>query len=200
VISGAEEAELSFRGATLGIDGPPPYLVVDPGGGSTEFVQGIEHPTYSVSIDIGSVRLTERHLPARPAGSDHMAAARADVDRLLQDVTLPEPPGTVVGVGGTFTSLGAMSVGLTDYDPTVVNGAVLGVETLGGLVARLAIMSLDETAAIPALDPARAGVILGGAIVAERSLRRVGAASVVVSESDILDGLAMAAADTLTRR
>jgi exopolyphosphatase/guanosine-5'-triphosphate,3'-diphosphate pyrophosphatase len=200
VISGEEEAELSFRGATIGISGPPPYLVVDPGGGSTEFVQGVGHPDYSVSIDIGSVRLTERHLPTRPAGPDHMAAARAEVDRLLQDVKLTTAPGTVVGVGGTFTSLGAMSAELPAYDPSVVNGTVLAVETLSGLVARLAIMSIDETAAIPALDPARAGVILGGAIVAERALRRVGGASVVVSESDILDGLAMGAADTTTSR
>jgi exopolyphosphatase/guanosine-5'-triphosphate,3'-diphosphate pyrophosphatase len=199
VISGEEEAELSFRGATAGIDGRAPFLVVDPGGGSTEFVLGDQHPEYSVSIDIGSVRLTERHLPDRPAGDEAMAAARAEVDRLLLSVLLPVPPGTVVGVGGTFTSLGAMAANLTEYDPAVVSGLVLDRETLSGLVAQLAVMSVEETAAIPSLDPARAGVILGGAVVAERALIRVGAAAAVVSESDILDGLAMSVANALAR-
>lgn len=194
VISGDEEAELSFRGATSGHDGPGPYLVIDPGGGSTEFVQGVDGPEYVVSVDIGSVRLTERHLGHRPAGGDQIAAARAEVDRLLIDIDLPERRGTVVGVGGTFTSLAAMALDLHEYDPAVVHGTVLDAETISGLVARLATLSFEETANIPSLDPARAGVILGGAVVAERSLRRVGADSAVVSESDILDGLALSVA------
>lgn len=194
VITGDDEAELSFRGATSGLDGPAPYLVIDPGGGSTEFVEGVDGPDYVMSVDIGSVRLTERHLGNRPAGGDQMAAARAEVDRLLIDIDLPQRPGTVVGVGGTFTSLAAMALDLHEYDPAVVDGTVLDAETISGLVARLAIMSFEETANIPSLDPARAGVILGGAVVVERSLRRIGAESAVVSESDILDGLALSIA------
>lgn len=192
VISGRTEAHLSFCGATQTIEGPGPYLVIDPGGGSTEFVMGDGSPTYAVSVDIGSVRLTERHLPARPASSQQLAAARGAVDELLHlNVSLLDAPGTVVGVGGTVTSLGAISSQLDTYDPAVVHGVVLDNHTVSGLVARLAIMTLDETAAIPAIDPARAGVLLAGAVVVERSMARVGTIELVVSETDILDGLAL---------
>lgn len=192
VITGRSEAYLSFSGATQTLSGPAPFLVIDPGGGSTEFVLGVETPRYAVSVDIGSVRLTERLLADRPADSGELAAARGAVDEILaESVSLPEAPGTVVGTGGTVTSLGAMAAKLEAYDPAVVHGVVLDNHTVSGLVARLAIMSFDETASIPAIDPARAGVLLAGAVVVERAMRHIGAIELTVSETDILDGLAM---------
>lgn len=191
VIDGGEEAWLAFRGAAAGLAGhPQPFLVVDVGGGSTEFVFGSGVPEYSVSIDIGSVRLTERTLPDRPAPRRQLETARRLVGELFEGLRLPERPATVVGVAGTFTSLAAISLGLAEYDPQRVHGARLSAEQLEGLVDRLAAMTIEETAALPSLDPARAPVLLGGAVVAEGALRRAGASQVVVSESDLLDGVA----------
>jgi exopolyphosphatase/guanosine-5'-triphosphate,3'-diphosphate pyrophosphatase len=191
VIAGDEEAWLAFRGAVAGLAGhPTPFLVVDVGGGSTEFVFGSGVPDYSVSIDIGSVRLTERELPDRPAPPRQLETARRRVAEVFQDVRLPGRPVTTAGVAGTFTSLAAIALGLPDYDPQAVHGARLSAEQVAGLVDRLAAMTVEETAAIPSLDPARAPVLLAGAVVAEGALRRAGASEVVVSESDLLDGVA----------
>ncbi|MGH8935785.1 MAG: exopolyphosphatase [Acidimicrobiia bacterium] len=191
VIDGAEEASLAFRGALAGLAGhPPPFLVVDVGGGSTEFVFGSGSPEYSLSIDIGSVRLTERALPDRPAPQGRLETARRLVGELFAGLELPGSPATVVGVAGTFTSLAAIALELSEYDPQAVHGTRLSAEQLAGLVDRLAAMTVEETAAIPSLDPARAPVLLGGAVVAQGALRRAGAAQVVVSESDLLDGVA----------
>ena len=192
VISGDEEAALSFAGTTTGLAGAAPYLVIDPGGGSTEFVVGTGRPSYAVSVDIGSVRLTERAFPAHPALPSQVAEARSRVDELFAaEVHLPGPPGTVVGVGGTFTSLAAVHLGLLAYDSDRVHGTALALGALHDLVDRLALLTMDQTAAIPSLDPARAPVLLGGAVVAERSVRHVGAAEVMVSEHDILDGIVL---------
>jgi exopolyphosphatase/guanosine-5'-triphosphate,3'-diphosphate pyrophosphatase len=191
VIDGDEEAALAFRGAVAGLAGhPQPFLVVDVGGGSTEFVFGSGVPEYSVSIDIGSVRLTERALPDRPAPHRQLETARRLVGELFEELRLPKRPATVAGVAGSFTSLAAIALGLAEYDPQAVHGARLSAEQLAGLVDRLAAMTVEETAAIPSLDPARAPVLLGGAVVAEEALRRAGATQVVVSESDLLDGVA----------
>lgn len=195
VIGGDEEAALSFAGATTGVSGAPPYLVIDPGGGSTEFVLGVSSPSYAVSVDIGSVRLTERVLPDHPASPHQLAAARRHVDDLLAAaVALPAPPGTVVGVGGTFTSLAAIHLRLATYDPDRVHGTILAAADLGGLAGWLATLTMEQTAGIPSLDPARAPVLLGGAVVAERSARHVGAGSILVSEHDILDGVVLSVA------
>jgi exopolyphosphatase/guanosine-5'-triphosphate,3'-diphosphate pyrophosphatase len=191
VIDGDGEARLSFVGTTASLAGAPPYLVIDPGGGSTEFVMGATEPDLVLSIDIGSVRLTERMLPHRPVGPARLAAARSHVDDLLRGVRLPEPPGTVAGVGGTFTSLAAIALGLEVYDAEAVHRSRIDRSTLHELVDRLATLSVDQTAAIPSLDPARAEVLLGGAVVAERCVAHVGVDGVVVSEHDILDGLAL---------
>lgn len=189
MISGGEEAQLSFSGTTAGVAGPPPALVIDLGGGSTEFVLGADAPHYLVSVDIGSVRLTEQALPAHPASRAQLAAARRRVDDVLTGVVLPEAPGTTFGVGGTFTSLAALHLGLQAYDPDRVHGTSLGIDDLRALVDRLAPLTIGETEAIPSLDPARAPVLLGGAVVAERAVCHVGAAAIVVSEHDILDGI-----------
>ena len=193
VISGDEEAALSFAGTTTGLAGAAPYLVIDPGGGSTEFVVGTGRPSYAVSVDIGSVRLTERACPRPPGIADHRSPRPAAVSTSCSPrrFDLPGPPGTVVGVGGTFTSLAAIHLGLLAYDSDRVHGTALALGALHDLVDRLALLTMDQTAAIPSLDPARAPVLLGGAVVAERSVRHVGAAEVMVSEHDILDGIVL---------
>ncbi len=194
VITGAEEAGLAFRGATSARGGDRPILVIDLGGGSTEFVQGGDELEYAVSIDVGSVRLTERHLGRHPAMEAEVEAARRMADELLRAVELPEPPGSVVGVAGTFTALAAARLDLSVYDPAVVDGTVLSADDLSALVDLFAAMTIDQIASIPSMEPARAPLILGGAIVAERALVASNASEVTVSESDILDGIALSVA------
>jgi exopolyphosphatase / guanosine-5'-triphosphate,3'-diphosphate pyrophosphatase len=194
IVSGEQEARLSFRGATWGLPGPTPVLVIDPGGGSTEFVLGSDHPERAVSVDIGSVRLTERVLPARPASPEQVTAARRHVRALFEAVPLAEAA-RVIGVGGTFTSLGAILLGLVRHDRDMVHGTGLALDDLDGLVDRLAALTVEQTAAIPALEPGRAPVLLAGAIVAAEALRHSGHDDVVVSETDLLDAMALEVAD-----
>ncbi len=194
MVSGAQEAEFAFRGATAGLDSERPVLVVDLGGGSTEFVQGSTEMEYAVSVDIGSIRLTERYLGTQPADAATVDAARRATDDALARVALPEAAATVVGVAGTFTALAAVALDLEAYDPVLVDGTRLTLDDLKGLVERLAAMTIEEVAAIPSMEPARAPVMLGGAVVAERSLALTGSPALTVSESDVLDGLALRAA------
>lgn len=192
-IDGAEEAALSFRGTTAGVVGEQPFLVIDPGGGSTEFVLGSDRVEYGISVDIGSVRLTEGELPDHPASAEQVAAARRQVDAALATVELPSAAGTVIGVGGTFTSLGAILLDLPGSDPAAIHGTAFPADLFGGLVAQLSRLTVAETAAIPSLDPGCADVLLGGAIVVERAVARSGVSEVVVSEAGILDGVALSA-------
>jgi exopolyphosphatase/guanosine-5'-triphosphate,3'-diphosphate pyrophosphatase len=191
LIDGIEEAALSFRGATAALPGGHPTLVIDPGGGSTEFVLGAVVPDYSVSLDIGSVRLTERLLPERPASPDRVTAAAAEVAEIFGLVRLPAAPARVIGVAGTFTSLAAILLGLETYDRQAVHGSILTMEDLDRLVDRLAGLTVEETAAIPSLEPKRAPVLLGGAIVAREAVRVSGLGSATVSEADLLDGIVL---------
>ena len=191
VVDGATEARLGFAGATGGIAGEAPFLMIDPGGGSTEFVFGTGAAESVHSVDIGSVRLTERALPDRPAERAEILAAAGIAAAVLEAVVLPGRPGTVIGVGGTYTSLAAISLGLPVYDRSRVHGSMLTRDDLGRMVDRLAGMTVEETAAIPSLDPARAPVSLGGAVVADAAVRRCGADRLTVSETDILDGVAL---------
>ena len=196
VISGDEEAEFAFAGATRELHGDPPFVVIDVGGGSTEFVFGVEEPSYRVSVDLGSVRLTDRLLPDRPARPEQIAAAEDLAAELFGAVELPGVPGLVVGVAGTFTSLSAISQDLPVYDPGRVHGSSLTATRLAELVLYLSLLTVPETAAIPSMDPGRAGVVLAGAVIAEQAVRHCGASRVVVSEHDVLDGLALAVAAT----
>lgn len=191
VISGDEEAVLSFRGVLSGLDPARPVLVIDPGGGSTELVLGDSEPAHITSVDIGSLRLAERALPDRPAGAEQVAAAAAEASRELGVLRLPTPPASVVGVGGTYTALGAMALDLEVHDRARVHGSVLTQARLDELVDHLAGLSIAETETIPSLDPARAPAILGGAVVAAESLRHSGVGSLTVSESGLLVGLAL---------
>ncbi|MEZ5176462.1 MAG: exopolyphosphatase [Acidimicrobiia bacterium] len=189
IVTGEREAELSFRGAMMNL-AQQPTLVIDVGGGSTEFMQGITRPEMSVSIDIGSVRITDRCLPDHPTTAGQIRVARALAEELFAPV--PKADGArVVGVAGTFTSLSAIASGHPTYDRTVIDGSSLTLHQIDGLVERLSVMTLAELEAIGPLDPRRAPVIVGGAIVAAGALRAVGAEVVTVSESDLLDGLVL---------
>ena len=191
VISGDEEAALAFRGGTRGAVGEPPTLVIDVGGGSTELIYGGSQPEYAISVDMGSVRLGERALPDRPASEDQVRAARTEADRVFSVVELPGRVATAIGVGGTFTTLATLSHGLHYTAP--VHGARLTWRDIEVLVDRLAGLTLEGTAALDGLDPARAPVILGGAIVVERAMDVADVETVTVSEHDLLDGIALSA-------
>jgi exopolyphosphatase/guanosine-5'-triphosphate,3'-diphosphate pyrophosphatase len=186
LITGTTEAVLAYRGATLGQEYADPVVVSDIGGGSTEFVTDNDE----VSIDIGSVRLTETVLANRPASFEEMNDARGRVEEMFVDVNMGEV-GTPVGVAGTWTSLGAIAQELEEYDSTLVHGYRLSRRRLEELTLMLSLMSAEETALIPGIDPNRAPVILAGAVVAGGVMDVLGADGVVVSERDSLHGAAM---------
>ena len=185
LITGAEEARLAFAGATSQVEVPSPIVVSDIGGGSTEFVTA----GGEVSFEIGSVRLTERSIPTRPAPSTEMEAARALVAGLFSEVDLQA--GTLIGVAGTWTSLAAVAQDLPEYSTDRVHGHRMSRDALADTIDSLASKTLEETAAIAALDPKRAPVILGGALVAEGVMDILDVDEVMVSEHDTLDGVAM---------
>jgi exopolyphosphatase / guanosine-5'-triphosphate,3'-diphosphate pyrophosphatase len=181
VITGSEEAELAFTGATAGRMGE--CVVVDIGGGSTEFVYRND-AIGAATIDIGSVRLTDRLLPNRPASYEELETAAQHVAGLFEDVDAPGGR-VVVGVAGTWTSL----AGILAADAAAVHDSVIDRLAADRLVVRLAALSVDETAQLPGLDPARAPVILGGAVIAREAMRRLQTGEVRVSERDLLDGV-----------
>ncbi|MHB1613783.1 MAG: Ppx/GppA phosphatase family protein [Actinomycetes bacterium] len=202
VVSGAEEAELSFAGATgdlVAARMPAPYLVVDIGGGSTELVRGgtgsdATRVLAGASIDVGSVRLTERHLHADPPTSDQVEAARGDIHRALhaaaERVPLAEA-GTVVGLAGTVTTVAAMVAGLREYDSARIHLARLTADQVAVAAHRLLRMTMAERGGLAFLHPGRADVIAGGALLLTEILAAIGAAELVASEHDILDGIAL---------
>ncbi|MBE7323963.1 Ppx/GppA family phosphatase [Nocardioides sp. Y6] len=197
VIPGAEEAELAYSGAIRGLadDVVHPVLVIDIGGGSTELVLGgPDGPVAAHSADIGSVRLSERHLHSDPSASDEVAACVADVERALDEAVERgvdiASAATVVGIAGTCTTIAAGVLGLAAYDPEVVDGAVLDVGAARQLCGELVAMTADERRALGYMHPGRADVIDAGALVMERILARVGVESWRVSEADILEGIA----------
>lgn len=193
VITGAEEAALSFAGAVAGLPGAqPPVLVADIGGGSTELVLGNDE-LRSHSMDIGCVRMTERHLRADPPTAAQVQATVADVRAAVaaaaRDVPIREAV-TFVGVAGTVTTLAALVHGLPAYDPAAIHGSVLTAAQVHDVTARLLAMSHEQRAALPVMHPGRVDVIGGGAIVLRELVDAAGVAAVVASEHDILDGIA----------
>ncbi|MER6230846.1 Ppx/GppA phosphatase family protein [Streptomyces sp. NPDC001616] len=206
VVTGDLEAQLSFDGATKELVGADhlekPYLVVDIGGGSTEFVVGDERVRAARSVDIGCVRMTERHLVldgavVDPPTPDRIAAIRADVAAALDLVeeTVPiSSAATLVGLAGTVTTVAAMALGLEEYDSEAIHHSRVSVERVRELTERLLASTHEERAAIPAMHPGRVDVIASGALVLLAVMERAGAREVVVSEHDILDGIAWSAA------
>lgn len=196
VISGDEEAALSFAGATLGLDpglAPEPRLVVDIGGGSTEFVVGDEAPWSSISVDIGCVRMTERHLEGDPPSPAQVAAAQRDIDAAVSraiDAVDARRARSLVGLAGSVTTVAALALHLPEYDADALQGSVISADDVREVTAALLAMSRSERAALPVMHPGRVDVIAGGAMILRSIVDEVGAESVVVSEHDILDGIA----------
>lgn len=208
VITGAEEAQLSFRGATGAVAEAHagPFLVVDLGGGSTELVLGTGSVDASVSMDVGSVRMTERHLHSDPPSAAQIAAARADVRAHLDDAARAVPlakTATLVGLAGSITTVTAHALGLSEYRRERVNQAELPVQAVLDSCAALIEAPRAERAAMGFLHPGRVDVIAAGALVWSEVITRVAAdvaaaggslTSVVTSEHDILDGIALSMA------
>ncbi|AEX78556.1 exopolyphosphatase [Corynebacterium diphtheriae] len=199
VISGAEEAELSFIGAVADIpDTDRPVCVIDLGGGSTEFVVGKKTGEIlgAYSTQMGCVRLTERLMVSDPPTAEEIAQAREYVDTQLT-VALDNVPITqasmVVGCAGTFTTVAALALGVDSYDPQLIHGSVHKVDTFRGETQRLVGETSQQRAAHPVMHPGRADVIAGGSVVIEQILammQRLGVSdSVTISEKDILDGI-----------
>ena len=212
VISGVEEADLSFLGATSVVDVntlEAPYLVVDLGGGSTELVLGGSGShafdvEAAYSMDIGCVRVTERHLSSDPPAAPQIAQASADIEAHIDDALDSVPAGrarTVIGVSGTVTTLAALTMGLKEYDHAAIDGARIGIEDVAGESERILAMTHDQRSAHKTIHPGRVDVIDGGALVWIHVLRRVAKAtkehhgvpitSFVASEHGLLDGVVL---------
>jgi exopolyphosphatase/guanosine-5'-triphosphate,3'-diphosphate pyrophosphatase len=193
ILSGEEEARLSFAGAvrSLGTVLPVPHLVVDIGGGSTELILGDQEVEAAQSLDIGSVRLTERHLHGDPPTRAEIDAATAHVDELLDAAEIDlAAAGSVIGVAGTVTTVAAGALRLRSYDRDLIHHAVIDVASVEGTVGALLAMSVDERRSLGYMHPGRADVIGGGGLVLTRLLRRTPVHAMLVSEQDILDGIA----------
>ena len=189
IIGGGREAALSFAGATAET-AHIQQVVVDIGGGSTEIIDGSDAITWAHSYDIGSVRLTDRCLPNQLVSDDEVSSAREVAAAVFLSPVPAARSKRIVGVAGTFTSLAAMVLNLEAYDRMRVHRTEVSTDDIEEIIRHLARMRPEEIAAIPSLDPKRAPVILGGAIVASAVMAAVGATSVVASECDLLDGLA----------
>jgi exopolyphosphatase/guanosine-5'-triphosphate,3'-diphosphate pyrophosphatase len=219
VLTGDEEARLSFAGATAefgsmsgageGGGQPPaaPFLVLDIGGGSTEFVLGGDSAggtaggaaggtgdeVSAISMNIGCVRMTERHLHADPPSGAQIAAATADIDAALAtaagkvDIARAK---TLVGLAGSVTTVAAVALGLPGYDATRIHHTRIPAAQVHEVATQLLAQTRAERAAIPSMHPGRVDVIGGGALVLDRVMQRFGFPEVVVSEHDILDGIA----------
>ena len=198
VVSGDEEAALSFDGATRGLDpAAGPFLVMDIGGGSTELVLGSASPDAALSVDVGCVRLTERHLADDPPTAAQVAAATADVDAALVLVRAAVPverARTAVGLAGSVTTVAAMALELEAYDAERIHLSRICAADVADVAARLLAMTRAERAALPVMHPGRVDVIGAGALVLATLVDRLGLQEVVVSEADILDGIAWSVA------
>jgi exopolyphosphatase/guanosine-5'-triphosphate,3'-diphosphate pyrophosphatase len=194
VVTGAAEAALSFSGAVIGLgpDLPRPYLVVDIGGGSTEFVVGSSTVDAAISVDIGCVRMTERHLRDDPPTGEQIAAARLDISSTVERA-LSEVDGTrartVVGLAGSVTTVTAIALGLPEYDAARIHHASVSVGDVAAVTGRLLGLTRQERLAMPVMHPGRADVIGAGALILQTILERADAPAVVASEHDILDGI-----------
>lgn len=198
VISGDEEARLSFTGAVRGLEAEPPFLVVDIGGGSTEFVTGQSTVGAALSVDVGCVRMTERHFRHDPPSPDEIAAATADitaaVDRALAAVD-GRSAATLVGLAGSVTTVTALALDLPSYEPERIHHARVSYEAVAAVTGELLDATIAERRARPVMHPGRADVIAAGALILRTIMERSGATSVVASEHDILDGIASGLAE-----
>ncbi|MEP6911044.1 MAG: Ppx/GppA phosphatase family protein [Actinomycetota bacterium] len=191
LLTGEEEAALTLRGASGGRDLPAGAVVVDIGGGSTELIMERER----VSLDVGSVRLTERFLAYDPPTEDELDALAAAIRAvLIEQVPDGMKAQQGIGVAGTITSLAALDLGLVEYDPDRVHGHMLGDTAVKVQLERLAELPLAERRRVPGLEPERATVIVAGAVILREVMHHVGLPAIEVSERDILHGAALEAA------
>jgi exopolyphosphatase / guanosine-5'-triphosphate,3'-diphosphate pyrophosphatase len=196
VITGEQEARLSFAGAVHGLPADPPYLVCDIGGGSTELVLGADTVRAAYSMDVGCVRLTERHLRGDPPSPAEIAAAEADIRDALALAArhIPRVPATFVGVAGSVTTVAALALGLAGYDSTRTHHSRLTAAQVAAVTADLLGSTHAERSARRVIHPGRVDVIGAGALILRTLMTGLGTPEVLVSEHDILDGLAFSLA------
>ena len=194
LLSGVEEGALGFAGATAELDpGDGPFLVIDIGGGSTECMVGTDHVEEVRSFDLGCVRLTEKHLEHDPPAPEELSNAIAEAtswfDDLVREVPAVSAARTVVGLAGTISTVASVEIGLAEWDRDVIHHYRLSRDAIEDVFRTLATESLADRLHNPGLEPARADVIVGGCCALVAFVRRLGIEEVLVSESDILDGL-----------
>jgi exopolyphosphatase/guanosine-5'-triphosphate,3'-diphosphate pyrophosphatase len=194
VIPGEEEAELSFIGATKELrQSDAPFLVVDIGGGSTEFVFGSEKVDFAKSVNIGCVRMSERHLNTQPPSMAQIAQAIVDIDIAITQAASVVPittAKTLVAVAGTATTVAAAALELTDYDRHLIHLSRISSDKVHKVAATFQSMNKDQIASLGFMHPGRVDVITAGSLVLSRIMAATGATEFVASESDILDGMA----------
>ena len=199
VLTGQVEAAAAYRGATAGLADDRPTLVVDIGGGSTELILGDGATARaSVSLDIGCVRLFERHLHGDPPHPAEVAALRADAAGHLAgvaEVLDPAAAERVVGVAGTVTTVTAIALGLDAYDPRRIHHQTVDAAEIGAVAEKLAAMTVAERAAMPVMAKGREDVIAAGALLLDELVRSFRLRAVTASETDILDGVLLGLAD-----
>ena len=199
VLTGRAEAAAAYRGATADLEGDQATLVVDIGGGSTELILGDGGTARAmVSLDIGCVRLFERHLHSDPPAAAEVAALRADVAAHLAEVTGVLDPAAaelVVGVAGTVTTVAAIALGLDTYDPRRIHHATLDASDITATAGKLAAMTVAERAALPVMAKGREDVIAAGALLLDQLVETFQIRQVIASETDILDGVLLGLAD-----
>ena len=194
VIPGEEEAELSFIGATKELrQSDAPFLVVDIGGGSTEFVFGSERVDFAKSVNIGCVRMSERHLNTQPPSMAQIAQAIVDIDIAITQAAAVVPittAKTLVAVAGTATTVAAAALELTDYDRHLIHLSRISSDKVHKVSSTFQSMNKDQIASLGFMHPGRVDVITAGSLVLSRIMAATGATEFVASESDILDGMA----------
>lgn len=194
VIPGEEEARLSFNGATKELlQSDAPFLVVDIGGGSTEFVYGNKEVEFAISVDIGCVRMSERHLKSQPVEMSQVAQAIIDIDKAIAQAAAVVPISTaktLVAVAGTATTIAAAALELETYDRYAIHLSRIPAEKVHKVSAAFQAMTKSEISKLGFMHPGRVDVITAGSLVLSRVMAATGATEFVASESDILDGMA----------
>ena len=198
VVDGEEEAQLSFTGATSNLEiagAAAPCLVIDIGGGSTEFVMGEpgRTPTASASVNVGCVRMTERHFVTDPPWPAEVSAARDDIDAAIALAAASVPlrrAASMVGLAGSVTTVAALAMGMWEYDSSRIHGAVITAADIHRVCEELLYSNRDKRSANPAIHPGRLDVIAAGSLVLSAIVAYTGVAEILVSEHDILDGIA----------
>lgn len=194
VIPGEEEASLSFIGATKELlHADSPFLVVDIGGGSTEFVYGSGRVEHARSVNVGCVRMTERHLTSQPPTLEQIEAARADIQAAIAsagEIVPLKDARTLVAVAGTATTVAAAALGISEYDRYAIHLSRISSTRVHEVAEMFQRMNREEIAALGYMHPGRVDVITGGSLVLSEILKATGADEYVASETDILDGMA----------